>query len=99
MLNQSAVCRESFLAEVARECSTFMPRHVIIVISRTSKAFTTCFAPIPEVTQVYLVVRLETILAAKCFIVPFTMVLSCVVIEHIKHLIFTFKSSDFPISI
>ena len=75
-----------------------MFRHVIIVISGTSETFTTCFAPIPEVTQVYLVVRLETILAAKCFVAPLTMVFSGVVIEHIKHLIFTFRNSHFPIS-
>ena len=57
-----------------------MLRHVIIVISGTSETFTIFFAPIPVVTQVYLVVRLETVLAAKCFVAPLETVFSRVVI-------------------
>ena len=98
MLNQTAVCLESLITATAREGAALLFCHVITVISGTSETFTTGFAPIPEVTQVQLMVALETIFSAKYFVTSLEMVFSCVVIAHSKHLVFTFACSYFPTS-
>ena len=98
MLNQTAVCLESLITVIARKGSALVYCHVIIVISWASKSFTTCFTPIPEVTQEQVIVALETIFSAKCFVTSLVMVFFCVVIEHSKHLVFTFACSYFPTS-
>ena len=84
MLNQTAVRLESFLAEVAREGSTFVFRHVIIVISLARIAFMAFFTPIAVNTNVALVMRTEPTFTTERLVASWTVVFPRVTIKHAK---------------
>ena len=87
MLQQTVFTFESFIAQVARKCSSFMFHHAIFVISLHRESFGTFFTPVAESPDMPLEVKSQSSFPTVRLVALGTVVSSCRNIEYREDII------------
>ncbi len=82
MRGEAAFFGESFVTKIAREGSSFMPGHMVVIVAAHSEPFLALFTPITVVSCVLLVVTLQSQFAAERLVAPGAVVLAADRVEH-----------------